>query len=467
MDAQKIYLSSNQAEVLVRSEREVFTGGSRFGGKSLLGRIWLAEPDYIKHPQYSSLVIRRNSNDLAEWKEKAKVQYKGIAEVSGNPGTIKWPGGGVTHLGHLKDLNAVEKYLGQEHHKILIEELPLIKSELDYIKLLGSCRSTIDALPAQCMSNGNPGGPGHKWVKDRFVKPARNKPFFDSKSQSWRIFIPLGYQDNPGALKDPQYIGYLQSLPPKLRAAWLDGDWDVLTGGFFTEFTQNIDKMLERPYVIQPHECNLYGSMDYGDGQGVNSGATSFGLTHVDKQGKPHRLFTYYKRGLHAEAYAREIHAMIRSFHYTSGTMPKAVFADPSIFGKRADKSTGVLSSIADEFKAYGLNMVEANNHRVNGWRCCRQMHSLDNEGQPNSFIWEGLNDELCEFLPLIEHKESNPDDTEKHPEDHVADDHRYGQVEFVGMRKPVRNDIYVDPDRRVESVQSAYQHYQSEQHVW
>jgi hypothetical protein len=449
VEAQKIYLSNNQAEVLVRSEREVFTGGSRFGGKSLLGRIWLAEPKYIKHPQYSSLIIRRNSNDLNEWIEKAKIQYKGIAEVSGNPAKIHWPGGGVSHTGHLKDLNAVEKYLGQEHHKILIEELPLIKSELDYIKLLGSCRSTIDALPAQCMSNGNPGGPGHKWVKDRFVKPARNKPFFDSKSQSWRIFIPLGYQDNPGALKDPQYIGYLQSLPPKLRAAWLDGDWDVLTGSFFNEFTDNLEHIKEKPFAIPPHKCNLYGGMDYGDGNGVNSGATSFGLWHIDERGYPHRLFTYYKRGLYADAYAREIVSAIQSFTLTGGVMPKMVFADPSIFAIK-NKENGETFSIAKIFQSYGLNVVPANNDRVNGWRVCRDCHSLDIEGRAKSYYFEGYNDEYEDYMPLAEHKESNPNDIEKGGEDHICDEVRYG---LVGMRS-VNSQLYKLP--QVNNVNTA-----------
>lgn len=204
------------------------------------------------------------------------------------------------------------------------------------------------------------------------------------------------------------------------------------TGGpFMPEFGEH---MREMPFHIQPHECNLYGSLDYGDGAGEGAGATSFGLHHIDKMGKPHRMLTYYKRHQTAATYAREIMASIRSFSWTQGVMPKAVFADPSMFIKRRMDDT-FSKSVADIFAEYGLMLTPANNDRVNGWRVMRESFVLDKEGIPNSFYWDGYNTEYEAYIPTLQTHPKNPNDCIKGGEDHVADDHRYFCVAAMGLK--------------------------------
>jgi hypothetical protein len=204
----------------------------------------------------------------------------------------------------------------------------------------------------------------------------------------------------------------------------------VIGGCFFTEFG---DHMREMPYMIEPHKCNLYGSIDYGDGQGENASATSFGFWHVDEDGRPHRLFTYYKKHQDAATYAREIVASIRSFSWTSGVMPKMTMADPSMFIKRRMEET-YTKSVADIFADYGLPLTPANNDRVNGWRVVRGYFGKDETGVPRSFYWDAYNNEYEEFIPQLKPHSKNPDDCQKVGEDHVADDCRYGFVAFMGM---------------------------------
>jgi hypothetical protein len=43
----------------------------------------------------------------------------------------------------------------------------------------------------------------------------------------------------------PQYYQLLQALPEKERRAFLEGDWNVFDGQFFTEFREDL-------HVIQP-----------------------------------------------------------------------------------------------------------------------------------------------------------------------------------------------------------------------
>src|SRR5579859_298948 len=121
---------------------EILYGGARGGGKTFAGMIWMLE--YIDNPRYQGLVIRRNSDDLSDWIQRARHLYHSMgAEIVGNPPMIRFPSGAIIRTGHLKDENAYTKYQGHEYQKMLIEELTQITSESRYVQLIQSCRTTI------------------------------------------------------------------------------------------------------------------------------------------------------------------------------------------------------------------------------------------------------------------------------------------------------------------------------------
>lgn len=217
-----------QAEALSRCEFEVLYGGARGGGKTDAG---LVKPLYNKdNPLYKGLVIRRNTDDLIDWVERAKRMYAGTsADFTGKPAMVRWPSGAYLRTGHLKDEDAYEKYQGHEYHDVIIEELTQIPSEERYEKLISCCRSTVDGIQAQVFATTNPGGPGHKWVKRRFVDPSiPGRPFVNSKTGRSAVFIQSTVDDNPHILtKDPEYVTYLDNLRGDLRKAWREGSWDL------------------------------------------------------------------------------------------------------------------------------------------------------------------------------------------------------------------------------------------------
>lgn len=167
--------------------------------------------------------------------------YRGFGvEIVGKPATIRFPSGAQFKVGHLKDRKSYEKYLGHEYQRILIEELTLIPQERYYIEIMGSCRSTVSEISPQMFFTTNPGGPGHGWVKRRFVTPAPwGTPFVGEDGRS-RIFIPANIDDNPVLQeKDPGYIKYLDGLKKTDNAlwkAWRLGDWDSFVGQAFMEW---------------------------------------------------------------------------------------------------------------------------------------------------------------------------------------------------------------------------------------
>lgn len=174
-----------------------------------------------------SLVIRKNATDLSDWLARARNMYQSVgAKFVGT--TIQFPSGYTIITGHLKDDNAYTKYQGHEYQMILLEELSQIPSEELYLKLIASARSTIPNVKAQVFCTSNPDGVGRFWVKRRFIEnQIPLTPFPDPVSGRTRVYIPATVEDNPTLMKnDPDYVAYLESLPPDLKAQWRYGSWD-------------------------------------------------------------------------------------------------------------------------------------------------------------------------------------------------------------------------------------------------
>ena len=419
-------LNARQQEALSRSEFEVGIGGERGGGKSEVGRVWLLEPEYINHPMYRCLVLRKNSIDLADWIFRLKAFCGGAVEIGGNPPTIKFPGGGLGTLGHLANKDSWSHYVGHEYQKILVEELNLIPEEQQYLMVLGSCRSSVPELKPQVLSSFNPGNVGHFWVKKRFVDVADGKTYIDPKSGLSRIFIRLKLREN--AKLPPEYEQTLRLLPVAIQKAWLDGDWDALAGLFFAQMPPCVP-----PTRKEAIHQKLYGSFDFGSSE---TGHSSFGFWDIGGA-RPVRMGTWYhKIGKTAGEQAYELKEWVKTFPYTHGQMPKAVFSDPAIFTKGKVLGIGEQPrSVADYFKDGGFNMLQAYNHRANGWVIVQDYFGCDPvTREPKMEVWEGYNETFYECFAMQVRDPNNPMDIAENNFDHVCDEARYALAEFHNL---------------------------------
>lgn len=418
-----------QTEILQRSEFELLFGGARGGGKTESGFAWLCEPEYYEHPLYKALVIRKNADDLSDWIARARVFYRGLGEITGNPPVIKWKTGGFARTGHLKDKDAYNKYLGHEYHKILIEEITQIPTLDDYLKLISTARSTVPGLKPQIMATTNPGGVGHAWVKKRWVKPAKNVTVYDPISGRSRIYIPSRVEDNPTLMEnDPSYVLYLDSLPERLRKAWREGDWDAFEGQFFEDFNQEESEV--EPFDI-PEEWPLYGSIDPGW-----SSPCSFGLRTKDFEGNIYRILTYYVAGASPQEHAKEIKSIIDNCPYTNGRMPKIIVAGHDAWAKK-DRFSIVSHEVtfADVFRQHGLFLQRANTDRHNGWWAMKQL-MRDKQYK----LFKGMNNSGIDELVNAEGDEKDPEDikgkgNDPNVSDHWLDEDRYGIMSMVRPR--------------------------------
>ena len=238
---------------------EVLFGGSRGPGKSAaaiakatmgnrkLPREHPCHSSYLNHNRFRGLILRNNATDLKDYVSEATEFYRhfGLEKTSGDPPIFKFPSGATIYTNHLKSEDAFTKYKGMNLHLLIIEELTLIDLESTYLKVLGSIRSVYPEIIPQVFCTSNPDGNGSAWVRKRFIhvkaKDGSMVPWGrkmrDPISGLTRVFIPGKLADNPSL--GPEYKAVLMLQDEKTRRAWIDGDWDALTGAYFDQFRPN------------------------------------------------------------------------------------------------------------------------------------------------------------------------------------------------------------------------------------
>lgn len=207
-----------------------------------------------------------------------------------------WPTGEELLFRHVKKISDYEGFHGHEYPFIGWNELTKQASSELYDKFMSVNRSSFDPIintpkdekgnyltanglplpeiPLEVFSTTNPNGPGHNWVKRRFITVApRGKvvrtsvEVFDPKTQTTitvvktQIAIFGSYREN--IYLPAQYVAELETIKdPNLRKAWLYGDWDVTAGGALDDLWQSHVHVIPR-FVI-PHSWRLDRSFDDG-----------------------------------------------------------------------------------------------------------------------------------------------------------------------------------------------------------
>jgi hypothetical protein len=421
-----------QAEALSRSEFEVGMGGARGGAKTETQIAWFSEPEYLENRGYRALCVRKNADDLFDWVERSKIFFGDSARCSGNPPVFRFKAGGYLRTGHLKDENAYDKYQGHEYQKIGVEELTQIPDEKRYLKLISSCRSvSTPELKPQIFSTWNWGGVGHAWVKKRFDDCCRLKTYVDPVSKRSRIFIPSSVDDNPALLaNDPGYVTFLESLPEPVRSAWRFGKSDLALGTFFLNFDP--DRLGEKEYIIPVDllKDKLFLSFDYGWGY---EGYSSSGLWWVDPNNIPHRLFTWYRKGMTPDKQADDLYERIESFRYINGRFPSKFIYDYSMDKKSEDGDFTAIDHFKKKFEKHEVLFIPANKAREQGWDVVRYFFEREMDtGLSRMRYWSKFNGTFEENFPLMQTDPNNGGDIQKCPLDHVCDETRYFLVWFM-----------------------------------
>jgi len=334
--------------------------------------------DCQRFPGLKALMLRKVGKALKESADDLRVKILRRTPHKYNKGTgqIEFPNGSRVLLGNYKDDTSFNALLGLEYDLIPIEEATTLEAQK--YKLVNTCARTSKAgWRPRIYSNANPGGVGHSWYHRRFIRGSEDS-----------IFIPATYKDN--AFLDPDYVTALENLTGWLRRAWLEGDWNVHAGTYFSNFDDSV-------HVVPAHNIrgkgyHFYLAVDYGFQHPTAALllAVGGGVVYViDEYLEAKRLTSTHSRSLDAMLSKWKLERRnIREF---------ALGADAWQKGKDG-------TCVADEYEDEGWRPEPAMMARVQGAQeVLRRLGDVEASIPPSLFIFDTC-PRLIEQLPQMQH---------------------------------------------------------------
>jgi len=416
------YPNPRQQEFFRSRARHTAYGGARGGGKSWAMRrklVMLA----LHYPNLSLLLLRRTLPELNENHVRPLLsELSGFVDYNQTQRVFTFPNGSRIKLGYCDNEKDVYQYQGQEYDVVGLEEATqFTESQMQFIT---TCNRTVrrDVLPRMYYTC-NPGGVGHAWVKRLFI----DRRYRASEIAGDYVFIPARVTDNPYLMHDPSYMRTLQNLPEPLRRAHLDGDWDVLAGQFFGEFSRQ--RHVVTPFAV-PKSWRKFRAMDWG----YNDPCCVLWFA-VSPGNRVYAYREYYETHVLSSETAKRIRTLTgdETIAYTA--------ASPDAWQCRGMNASNDLSgmSIAEVFAHGGVPLIRADNTRVPGWQRVREYLADADDGEPNLQIFESCT-ELIRTLPMLTFDERFAEDVAGNCEDHAPEALRYGLMSRpVGAREQLK----------------------------
>ena len=464
----EIRLEPNERQklFLMDTHRCVAFGGARGGGKSWAVRvkaISLAD----NYPGIKVLIVRRTYPEL--WNNHIKYLKELLGSFVRYNDTNKeftFPNGSVIKLQSAQNEKEMTKFQGTECDVLFIDEATQL-TEDQYDTIQACVRGPKKNMPRRIYFTCNPGGVGHQWVKRLFI----DKKYRSGEHPDDYVMYKSLVTDNKALMEsDPEYVAQLEALPPKLRKAWLEGDWNIFEGQFFEEFMVEPSEyecnehgisreqaLRERrwTHVIEPfripREWKIYRSFDFGYAKPF-----SCDWWAVDYDGIAYLFKQFYgcKTGMANEGLKRDPDWLFDQIHQIETSLPELKgrqihgVADPSIW----DKSRG--DSIIELAYRHGVDFEPGDNKRIPGWMQCHYRLTFDEQGYPMVYFFNTC-EAAIRTLPLLQYDEHNAEDLDTSQEDHFADSFRY----FCMMHpiKPVHRHV---PEARGDDPLDLYKRY-------
>ncbi len=371
--------SPRQKEFFDAHARYIAYGGARGGGKSWALRRKLVGL-CLCYPSIRCLLVRRSYAELkANHLQPLLAEYGGLIGYRESEKCLYFPNGSTIALGYCASVRDCLRYQGQEYDIIAIDEATQL-TEYQFSVFRACLRGTKN-VPRRMYLTCNPGGVGHGWVKRLFID---RKFHADERAEDY-VFIPALVYDNPILLQaDPAYVKSLESLPPRLRDAWLLGRWDVFEGQFFPEFDPCRHVVRTTP---SPDAMFCFAAFDYG----LDMLAAL--LLGVGEDGTLYVLREKCEANLTLSAAAEAVAALCR------GARVGYAVASPDLWNRRQDsgRSGFEIMQAVEEMPP----LVPADDRRVPGWRILREYLHGDGERHPRLCIHKDCH-VLIDSLPAL-----------------------------------------------------------------
>lgn len=466
---------------------ETLYGGAAFGGKSHLMRV-AAITWCFEIPGLMVYLFRRVEDDLTKNHMEGPRGFRamladwvqlGLVEIVQTEIRFVFNGSRI-FLCHCKDEAHRFKYHGAEIHVLMIDELTTFTEVIyRYLRFRVRMVGIKDRLPAKyrqghvgpsgevnehdlfprVLNSSNPGNMGHTWVKRAFIDAAPAMKRWQTPDEEGgfvRQYIPALMTDNPlGMAEDPQYVKRTRGLlDPELVRAMESGDWNVLIGGFFPEFSKA--RHVIKPTTL-PKEWKRFTMTDWGSSAPFWTGWAVIVQDDVKATGTlgnpisiPRGSLVVFREWYGCRPKQVNVGIQLPVESWAMGVLkrsPEAIeydVVDTSMFDQDGGPS---LAERAMKVKLKGRRLMlrRADKRRLPGWDQLRYRLQGDQPGEgderPTLYIVEDCK-HVIRTLESLQRDELKREDADTDGEDHPVDGLRYGC-----MSRPRRKS---DPSPRI-----------------
>lgn len=357
---------------------------------------------------------------------------------------FKFSNGSFIQLAYLDSVADRYNYQSAEIHVLLIDELThFLEDDYEYLKTrLRSKDHTVKVMAAT-----NPGGPGHGWVKERFIKSkekgVKYKPeqnYHDPHTGQARVFIPAKVTDHPNERFKDSYLNVLNAIKDEqLRAALRDGDWDVFEGQVYTEWDKELHIIQKLPVDLDV--CEKFIGFDWG----YNDNAAAIWIAKApESQDGVHHLYAYREIYLNQKTpawWASEISRIIQDEPITYMILPHDCYSH-----------LGGNQTIARTFQDWGVPIVRADSlsHRAKLHRqaLLHQLFEVSSDDTPYLQLHTNCAN-LIRTIPDLPYSDTKPEEIDEKSEDHAFDALTYGLMVITDGDSWIYHDSQTRPRRK------------------
>lgn len=412
---------------------------------------------------WRGIIFRRNYKHLDDIIAKSKRWFNQSAQKPrflAGASSLKWvwPTGEELLLRAFEDEEDYWSFHGHEYPFIGWEEVTSWPSIGCYESMKSCNRSSFQAterlatIPRLIRSSTNPYGVGHNWVKNYFVDPAPYGHVITDPKGNKRVCLFGSIKENP--YLGEEYIQTLESITdPNKRKAWLEGSWDITSGGMFDDLW-NKDKHVLKGFDI-PFSWKIDRSFDWGSSKPFSVGwwAQTDGTDATMKDGttrsfpaktlirigewygstgKPNEGLRMTARNVALGIAAREIQLGIQNRVHPGP-------ADSAIYAVTDDASIG--QNMENE-SVFWVPADKRPGSRKNGWELIRDrldaVVNPETQDKPGMYVFDTCRD-FIRTMPPIPRDTRDPDDIDTDAEDHIADEVRYRVLALDAVVKKIR----------------------------
>jgi hypothetical protein len=338
----------------------------------------------------------------------------------------------------------------------IIEECNALGEEIP-LEVIGRL---LPDIPLVTFSTTNPHGPGHNWVKRRWIDKAPpgvpmrfSTKVFNPRTQQkevvtrTRVHIFGSYKENK--FLDAKYVAFLNGIKdPNKRRAWLGGDWSITSGGALDDIWKPQNHIL--PRFIVPKNWRLTRSFDWGSSHPFSVGfwavangeevrlpngkvfcpakgslirfAEVYGVEHAKDELGVMRPAYGTNKGVRASAreVARRINEAVEELT-EDGWIESAVTegpADGQIFNVNEKESLTIAALMEKEGVKWYAADKSAGTRKM-GLEIIRGALENSNQGEGPGIYVMGNCEAFIETVPGLPRDEDDPDDIDTTAEDH------------------------------------------------